>query len=319
MANKRWIVWIVIAGLFILLAVAGYFALFSDEKIEKKKISVLINESMDDRWVIVKEGMEQAATDYNAELNIVLTDRIANASEQQELILREIEGGTNGIVLEPVAGVGLSNFIAEHQGNVAITLIGSDLTPQNVYDCVAPDSSEMGRMLGRAFMEDIGNDGTEPKIGVFASSSPDYAAEQCMKGFMEEIQSDGDIFRVDPDSRLDSEIVREINLQGINVLVAFESRMTEKMVDLVATANFETMPKVYGTGYSQKAIYYLDKGFVTKLVLTNEFNLGYLAVESAATKQSPRGLKYPRMEIYVVDQNNLYDEDFQKILFPIVQ
>ena len=319
MTNRRWIVWTVIGGLFIVLAIAGYLALFSDEKVEKKKISVLLNESMDDRWVIVKEGMEQAATDYDAELNIVLTDRIANSNEQQNLILREIEGGTNGIVLEPVAGVGLSNFIGEHQGNVAITLIGSDLTPQNVYDCVAPDSFEMGKVLGKTFVEDYENSQTKPVIGVFASASPNYAAEQCMKGFMEEIEYSNGVLRFDPDSKMSDEILDEINHEGIDVLVAFESRMTEKLVDFVANAGFESLPRVYGTGYSQKAIYYLDKGIVSKLVLTNEFNLGYLAVESSATKQSPRGLKYPEMEIYVVDRNNLYDEAFQKILFPLVQ
>lgn len=319
MENKRWLAWIIIGILFVVFGVTSYLAVFSDREEEKKKISVIIGESMDERWVIVKEGMEQAASDFGVALNIVLTDRISDPDEQQELLLREIAGGANGIIVEPVAGTGWSEFMSEHQGNVAITLVGSDFVPENVYDCVAPDSYEMGRQLGSALLADskLGDDNL--RIGMLASATPNFAAEQCLKGFLEIIPGDNIIWRMDPDSRLDSDIIRETNLNDINVLVAFESRMTEKMIDISVNGNFDQFPKLYGTGYSEKAIYYLDKGIVTRLVMTNEFNLGYLAVESAATKQSPEGLKYPKFDIYLVDQDNLYDDAFQKILFPLVQ
>lgn len=319
MQSKRWSAWILIIMLFAVLAVAGYFAIFSEEKIEKKKISVLINESMDERWVIVKEGMEQAASDYEAELNVVLTDRIKELGEQEELILREIGGGANGIVIDPVSSVGLSNVITEYQGTVAITLMGSDVLPENVYDCVAPDCYEMGIKLGEALKADYEDNPGELKIGVLASASPNYAAEQCMKGFLKIIDGTSIVWRMDPDSRMDSEIVSAIKLNDVNVLVCFESRMTESAVDVIASDEFENSPVIYGTGYSQKAIYNLDKGTVKKLVLTNEFNLGYLAVKSAATKQTPQGISYPPMEIFVVDRNDLYDEALQKVLFPLVQ
>ncbi len=77
---------------------------------------------------------------------------------------------------------------------------------------------------------------------------------------------------------------------------------------------------LYGVGYSEKAIYYLEKGLVTELVMTNEFNLGYLAVQQVASqfgKHTGKNDVVP--DLLEVNAQNMYSEEMQKVLFPLVQ
>ena len=78
---------------------------------------------------------------------------------------------------------------------------------------------------------------------------------------------------------------------------------------------------VYGVGSSEKTVYYLDKGWIDTLVVPNEFNMGYQSMEAIAGQLIYHTDVVEKCEVdyLVVDRTNLYDEDIQKILFPIVQ
>ena len=98
--------------------------------------------------------------------------------------------------------------------------------------------------------------------------------------------------------------------------------MTERVVDYLAeNQDMLNQCKLYGIGNSEKVMYYLDRGFIRKLVVPNDFYMGYQSVEELAKKLEYRGES--DKNIYtgylVIDRTNLYDETNQKMLFPIVQ
>ena len=78
---------------------------------------------------------------------------------------------------------------------------------------------------------------------------------------------------------------------------------------------------IYGEGCSDKTVYYLDKGIIKSLVVPNEFNMGYQSVHTIAEqiKYTFSSAERPTVESLVINRQNLYDEENQKILFPIVQ
>ena len=73
----------------------------------------------------------------------------------------------------------------------------------------------------------------------------------------------------------------------------------------------------------KKTVYYLDKGVIGALVVPNEFNIGYLSAAAIAGQlREPlsSAKKQKKCRGFLRSQNdNLYDEENQKILFPIVQ
>ena len=78
---------------------------------------------------------------------------------------------------------------------------------------------------------------------------------------------------------------------------------------------------IYGEGCSDKAVYYLDKGVIKTLVVPNEFNIGYQSVHAIAEqiKYKLSSAESTTVDSLVINRQNLYDEENQKTLFPIVQ
>ena len=65
------------------------------------EISVLYRQSDASTWSVVRQGMEQAALDLNAELRFLTITGQDPAAEQQELLEREKETGTDAVLLIP--------------------------------------------------------------------------------------------------------------------------------------------------------------------------------------------------------------------------
>lgn len=71
----------------------------------------------------------------------------------------------------------------------------------------------------------------------------------------------------------------------------------------------------------KKNVYYLDKGVIGALVVPNEFNIGYLSAAAIAgqLREPLSSAKTEKVGFLTITKDNLYDEENQKILFPIVQ
>jgi ribose transport system substrate-binding protein len=111
--------------------------------------------------------------------------------------------------------------------------------------------------------------------------------------------------------------------EPVDRLVALDNDATEQAVDALQLSGEDENHKIrlYGEGCSEKAVYYLDQGQICTLVVPNEFYMGYESVASIA-RQLQYGTAAAERQIIdflVVNRENLYDEDTQKILFPIVQ
>ena len=72
----------------------------SGQSQQMMEISVLYRQSDTSTWSVVRQGMEQAAVDLNAELRF-LTPAGDSAAEQTELLSREAETGTDAVLLIP--------------------------------------------------------------------------------------------------------------------------------------------------------------------------------------------------------------------------
>lgn len=75
------------------------------------------------------------------------------------------------------------------------------------------------------------------------------------------------------------------------------------------------------SGNSEKVMYYLDRGFIRKLVVPNDFYMDIKVWKSLPKKLEYRGESHKNIYTgyLVIDRTNLYDETNQKMLFPIVQ
>ena len=57
---------------------------------ERYMVSVIVSDSNNDRWIAMKQGMEQAAGDFHIDLNIISTGPFATLEEELEVVRREV-------------------------------------------------------------------------------------------------------------------------------------------------------------------------------------------------------------------------------------
>lgn len=319
MKSNRFFVWLIMGILLLIVLSFTYLTLFIDKEEDKIKISVVLNDSMSENLVSLKQGMEQAALDYGVELNVVLTDRMVDIDDELSLVEREIENGAEGILLEPITADGYFDFLNTNSGNVAFCLIRSDITPSNVYPVVETDQEEIVALLSDAFIDDYGPHSDET-IAVFynGNSLTQVRRLEKLKELLPDTLDLALVSDVDDISVLKfAERVNNRKIKAIFTLGAYE---TETIVGYVQNASLLRPISIYGADYSKNSIYYVDKGIVNDLVVCNEFNMGYMGIEKLVCAIKPRQKSiHATPENILVNRDNLYNNDFERILFPVIQ
>lgn len=308
--------WLIIAVLLLVLVITFIITFSWNHEQPKKKVSVVISDSMNDRWIAMRQGMEQAAADNNIILNFVSSERFDSISEEITMIEKEINNDVDGIVFEPIAGDGYEKLLSNRIGGCSIVLLRSDISPENVYPSVELDNNSIAEKLYTEIINNHPEGLAGHNIVVIAGHTSQLAVEEridYLKGKPDFEAATKEWMHVDT-------FEEAIKDESIDIMVAMGDYETEKVIDFVTENHLEDSTEIYGIGYSEKAIYYLDSGTVTSLVLTNEFNMGYLSIEMVS-KQMNRGNKNKELidEIFVVNKENLFNEEYQKILFPQVQ
>ena len=293
---------------------AGMLGVNKEEK--KYSVSVIVNDSNNDRWIAMREGLEQAAKDDDIQLNYVSTGVFASEDEEKALIEREVENGADGIIVQLVSSEDTYAVFEKIDSSVAVMLLETDAVSEGVYSVTAPDNLWIGEALAQTVLQDYGDSLSEKKIGILSGNQNQLSMQQRL-GSVKKLLEDENI-----------EPVWILSGQGENLSSELVTKQADEPVDILITLDYlqaDTSYKrqfmIYGEGCSDKTVYYLDKGIIKSLVVPNEFNMGYQSVHTIAEqiKYKFSSAESTTVDSLVINRQNLYDEENQKTLFPIVQ
>ncbi len=80
----------------------------------------------------------------------------------------------------------------------------------------------------------------------------------------------------------------------------------------------EKVKGLYGRGSTVPLLNYLDKGIIQGLCVTDDFSAGYLSVKTAVELAENRPVEeMGYLESYDIGREDLRNEKYEKILFPI--
>ena len=336
MKNKR----IVNTGIALALTAVMVWSVLGMLKLREEDtyyhVSVILNDSYNESWTLARNGMEQAAKDNNIILNYLYTNSMESTEEQLELIRREEENGAEGIItkLLPTRDKEQIEELSGKKNLVLMDCLLSDTTgEEQTSDAVGPDYFNMGRSLARRIYSDClkadtketaDQDMTEYRIGLIVRKD-EVTSQLEKKGFLQVAAEMGMtvcwVLESDPQDQ--DKLFDQINdKKQVDILVTLDNNLSEWVVDYVDRPDAKSAgASLYGIGFSEKLIYYLDRGRISALVVPNEFNLGYQSVQAMAEKLSSKqkATQDNKIRFALVDKTTLYDEDNQKMLFPIVQ
>lgn len=315
--------------LVVIIVWTSYSMLNVGKKEEPHSVSVIVDNSNNERWIVMRQGLEQAAKDYGVDLNYVYTGEFIDMEEELSLIRREMKSGAEGIILQAAYTSQDSKEMLELGADTAVVLLESDLPAEGFYTYVGPDNQALGQAVADVLIDEYGQQLKTKKIGVLTGNQNQYGMQQRLAGFearLKEVQVEA-AWKIDREERKRKE---EGEGEGSrfdvpfvpDIMIALGNDETEKLADYMQEHK-KTAGNclAYGVGCSEKAVYCLDKGILQKLVVPNEFNMGYQSMEAMAKqlKYHTKEAATIQVDYLVVDRENLYDTDNQKVLFPIVQ
>ena len=308
--------------LLVIIVVCIYSMLDVGKTEEKYHISVILDESSSLRWAAMKEGLEQAAQDNQIELNIVSTAKMADLKEEKKIIDSELDRGADGIVLQMVSSIDAMDVLETFDGRTDIVLLENDVEPGDMYSIIGSNDYEMGKTLGESVIEKQGRSIQNKTIGVLVGNQNQLTFQQILLGLKEGL---GDYntqisWEINSTGNVTSQLEQNQLEAPADILITLGNNETELGIDFFLNSEDQTMD-FYGIGCSDKTIYYLDQGMLDSMVVPNEFNIGYLSIEKLSQQLQYKTKKTEDIEVdyLIIDKDNLYDKDNQKVLFPIVQ
>ncbi len=289
-------------------------------------VSVIVSNSSSDRWVPLKAGLRQAAKDNNIDLSYVYTDYLDDIYTQTALINQEISEGADGIITDFCLSMGTAeivrNIISRVPMEFIITNVDADADISGNYATVMTDNEEVGRAIGNELVIHYGEKLKGMRIGIVAGNQQQYAMQDRLRGFMDAVgaQAPDIVWTVEESRFLEQDIRRAMERVPAEVIVGLDNTSLEASVDYVAASGDEHL-SLYGAGCSEKLAYYIDNGTITSMILPNEFSMGYQSLTDLSAKLRNRMLELEDREqgFNVVHQDNLFRDENQRILFPIVQ
>lgn len=319
------------AGVLILVAVA-VFVICQSRKLGKETIQevpgkekvVLLTKSTNSSfWQSVYDGADVAASEYNLELEFKGPDNEEDYMTQNRMIEEAVKEGADVILLSAIDYDANAEYVewAAKKG-VRIISIDSEVNSDAVEGYVGTDSYEAGCMAARALLKDQPEDSLY--IGIVNFDQNTRNGQKREEGFRDTIRESG------AGSVIESIHVRSSTVEAKEQTVDMINRHPD--LNAVVTFNEWTSLGVgyaiqeLGKGETIRAVAFdsnivsvgmLESGDVDALIVQNPYAMGYLAVERAYELLSGKKPKeaVTTTESFAVTKENMYEEEYQRILF----
>lgn len=298
--------------------------LAADKETKIYNVAVIVRGRNSESWTIIKEGMEQAASEMNVNISFITLLEENNIKEQKELIEREVENKVDAIVISPADYLELTNIIESTNKKTPIVLFESNIQTQVEIPYISCDNEELGKKLAE---EVVRNGNTRSEIAILRSQGNFSSTNERVKGFIEELNISKNTYEfIDlpkDEGEISLKINEIINNNSTNVLVTFEPNILEILGK--AKRNFNNINKnkskieVYGSGSSSVIVSLIEENSINGIAMQNEVNLGYLSIKTAVDRIEKNKIDSNKINSTIINSRNMYSKENQRMLFPIVK
>lgn len=312
--------------LFCLLIASFINILFlaSNKEMKIYNVAIIVRGRYSESWTIIREGMEQAASEMNVNTSFITLLEENNIKEQKEIIEREVKNKVDAIVISPADYLELTNIIESTNKKIPIVLFESNIQTEDKIPYISCDNKELGRKLAE---EVIRNGNTRSKITILRSQGKFSSTNERINGFIEEIKLSKNIYEfIDlpkDEGEISLKINEIINNNSANLLVTFEPNILEIVGKAKRNINNinknKSIIEVYGSGSSSVIVSLIEENIINGIAMQNEVNLGYLSIKAAVDKIEKNGIDNSKINSTIINSRNMYSKENQRMLFPIVR
>ena len=298
-----------LAALCLLAGCASSGAQVPEEN--RYKVALVAKSTQTDFWKAVFVGAQAAATEYNMDLTIDGPETEEDYETQNQMIARAVEDGAQALVFSAIDFDANAPAIeAAADKGVKIVVIDSAVNTEDVVTYIGTDNYSAGQMAAQAALDGV--EGTL-KVGIVNYDVNSANGQDRERGAVDTFAGSGraqivttihtlaeatsakkdtlEMLRAHPEA---AQAVEELHLQNALWMVAFDSNLV--------------------------TIDALQSGVVDALVIQNTYEMGYFGVQSAyklLSGQRSEVATHVDTATRVINRENLFDLDSQKVLFPV--
>ncbi|WP_373212959.1 substrate-binding domain-containing protein [Ruminococcus sp. 5_1_39BFAA] len=274
-----------------------------------------------DFWTSLISGARMAAQEYGAELEVEGPKTEQDVEQQNRLLKRAIEKQPDGILISPSSFTASDELLKEaREKGIRITFIDS-YTQEELQDLtVATDNLEVGRRLGN-FARGLLNE--DSRIAIVSHVKGVSTAVEREAGLREGLGdlADNIVEVVYCDSLFDKayELTNELmeKYPDLEMIAGMNEYSSVGAARAVRDAGAQGRIRVVGVDSSQEAVELMEQGVFQGIVVQKAFRMGYMGI-----KETVRMLEGEKVEsnqdsgCELVTQENMYDREIEKLLFP---
>ena len=307
------------ANIIILLLItvalwAAYNLLHTGEEKTMPRVSVIVEDSSNERWTAFRLGIDQAAREYGVDVAFIASPEFESAQDQKNLISQEAAGGADALILSLYdsemtdIGTNTMKIVFVETDGIRDSSAGSA--------AVVPSGRKMGEALGEMLLK---KSGPAPYVSVFIRNLLRYSEKEMLQGLTETVEgAGGSILLIETDREyMMTALTRSKEADAIAVL---EDPLLMRAAELSVS---EELPggRLFGIGCSPSNISYLDRGVISGMIIPNEFTMGYqsLAQLSRCLSNDIPVMKDIEIGFSGVLTEEVHDPENEKLLFPVVQ
>jgi ribose transport system substrate-binding protein len=280
------------------------------------QIAVIIEDVRSDNYGNFRKGMDLAAAELNADVQLITLYEKLDVKEQMDLMDREQQDGTDALIVVPVE----EEQVSAKQMTIPVILMRAGVAEAAGAGNVIVDHEKMGELLAREILEEQPAD-----VPVYVLTDPAGQSDMdrlFLKGsdavFQEAGRSVQRIVRGEEERFFTMLEQPGAEAQKVVILAENQDILTEAAGVMAGSeAVADAVGGLYGRGTTMAILNYLDRGVITGICVTDEFSVGYYSVREAVRALEGAGSVPTVMESYYIEKKDLRDPAFEKMLFPI--
>ncbi|WP_238543245.1 substrate-binding domain-containing protein [Brevibacillus sp. BC25] len=316
-------------GLFVLVAVTllySFSAPLTNVEVDKKKtVALIVRMKHGDYWRTVKLGAEMAAKEYERNLNFYAPDYEEDASRQMELVQQAIADGSETIVVAPSDEQVLREAIKlTRERAIPILVLDTVGKDSAVKSYIGTDNYDMGM---KAFEKMVYLIGKKGQIALLGTDRLKANAKRREQGVLDLLPRETQVElvaneNVPLDKKQIGEWTRELirkhpQLKGV---IALDASTAIGVAEEMENSGQRDKVKIVAIDSPPEVLEYLQEGIISATIIQKPLSMGYLGVKYAV--EASNGEAVPNLVdtgTKVIDRENMFWSENQKLLFPFVK
>lgn len=322
MSNREKGLWCIFAGVLALLfLLSSTDLIIKEKKQEVYTVSVLVADASDEYYTNFRKGMDKAAEKFHADVSFISLYHANSAEEQIGLLQREIRDGAEAVILAPVNETEIVMKLDEISPNCPIVLMGSSSVSDAVASTISIDGYETGRTLAEKIAE---RESRDIPVWIFAEGLSYTGISDLYDGVRSVLEEEGFTLRLLEKENVDT--FRSV-IEGtvypeaseVTIIALDTAALGEAAATIEGSSVYrEHVTGLYGIGSTIGILRQLDRGIISGLMVSNQYDTGYLSVRLAVEAASGVRLKEQmQTETLYIEKDDLKNREYEQLLYPI--